>query len=154
MRFSAWSAARLFFLALLVTVPLAVRAQEQPRVNAENGVAIKGYDTVAYFTDGQPIEGKSEFHYSWDDVQWRFASVAHRDQFAANPERYAPQYGGFCAGSMYFGETVAADPKAWKIVDGKLYLFATAAGAEKWSRDAAERIQAADDNWRKFHGAN
>jgi len=139
------------FLALLVTVPLAmVGAQEPPRVNAEDGVAIKGYDTVAYFTDGRPIQGKVDYQYSWDDVVWRFASLAHREQFAANPERYAPQYGGFCADSMYFGEAVAADPTAWRIVDGKLYLFAKPASAGRWSSDTAERIQAADENWRKF----
>jgi YHS domain-containing protein len=145
------SSARFCFLALLLTAPLvAATAQEQPRVNAENGVAIKGYDTVAYFTDGRPIQGKADYQYSWDDVTWRFASLAHREQFAADPERYAPQYGGFCAGSMYFGEAVAADPTAWKIVDGKLYLFAKPAFADRWSSDAAERIQAADENWRKF----
>jgi hypothetical protein len=143
-------------MALLATAPLAVvTAQEQPRMNAEDGIAIKGYDTVAYFTDGHPTKGESQFEFIWDDVRWRFASVAHRDQFAADPERYAPQYGGFCAGAMYFGEAVAADPTAWKIVDGKLYLFATATVADKWShRDTAERIQAADENWRKFQAPN
>lgn len=145
------SLAKLCLLALLVTAPsAAVVAQEPPRVNADNGVAIKGYDTVAYFTDGRPIEGKTDYQYSWDDVVWRFASLAHRDQFVADPERFAPQYGGFCAGSMYFGEAVAADPTAWKIVDGKLYLFAKPATADRWSSDTAERIQAADENWRKF----
>jgi len=147
---SGWIGTRFLVLMLLATVPLAVAAQEQQRVNAENGVAIKGYDTVAYFTDGRPTEGNPDYQYSWDDVVWRFASVAHRDQFAADPERYAPQYGGFCAGAMYFGEPVAADPTAWKIVDGKLYLFARPEVADKWSSDAAERIKAADENWRKF----
>ena len=155
MRLSARSLARLYLLVILATAPVtAVIAQEQQRVNAENGVAIKGYDTVAYFTDGRPTEGKPDYQYSWDDVVWRFASVAHRDQFAANPEQYAPQYGGFCAGSMYFGEAVAADPKAWKIVDGKLYLFAKPEFVNKWSSDAAERIKAADENWRKFQAQN
>jgi hypothetical protein len=59
------------------------------------GVAIKGYDTVAYFTEGRAVEGKSEFEFTWQDAIWRFASAANRDLFAANPERYAPQYGGF-----------------------------------------------------------
>ena len=154
MRLHAKTFVGLCFLALLAAVPLAmVAAQEQPRVNAEDGIAIKGYDTVAYFTDGRPIQGKVDYQYSWDDVVWRFASLAHREQFAANPERYAPQYGGFCAGSMYFGEAVAADPTAWKIVDGKLYLFAEPAFADKWSSDTAERIKAADENWRKFQAA-
>lgn len=143
---------RACLLALLAIAPqTSVTGQEKVHVNAEDGVAIKGYDAVAYFSDGRATQGKSEFEYSWDDVSWRFASVAHRDQFAADPERYAPQYGGFCAGGMYFGETVAADPTAWKIVDGKLYLFAKPAFVDNWSKDAARRIEAADNNWRKFH---
>src|SRR5262249_24063719 len=92
------SIARGCLLVLVVMLPLTGgSAQEQPHVNAEDGVAIKGYDSVAYFTDGRATEGTSEFEYKWDNVRWRFANATHRDEFAADPERYAPQYGGFCA---------------------------------------------------------
>ena len=152
MRVGTRGVVRNCLLVLVVTVPLTGgSAQEQSDVNAEDGVAIKGYDSVAYFTDGRAMEGKSEFEYKWDDVHWRFANATHRDEFAADPERYAPQYGGFCAGGMYFGEAIAADPTAWKIVDGKLYLFSKPAFVDGWSKDAASRIQAADENWRKFN---
>jgi len=139
---------------LVVTPVVSVIAQEQQRVNAEDGVAIKGYDTVAYFTDGRAVEGKNQFEYKWDDVRWRFASRSHLDQFVADPERYAPQYGGFCAGAMFFGEPIAADPTAWKIVDGKLYLFSKPTYVDQWSRDAADKIKAADENWRRFQAGN
>lgn len=91
--------ARLILLSImLVVVPtaLVVGGSGKKRVNTNSfGVAIKGYDPVAYFTEGQAVKGKKEFEYEWEDAKWWFASAAHRDLFAADPERYAPKYGGF-----------------------------------------------------------
>jgi YHS domain-containing protein len=90
---------RLFLLSiLLVVVPTALvfGGSGEKKVNTNwFGVAIKGYDPVAYFTEGQAVKGKKEFEYEWQDAKWRFSSAENRDLFAANPEKYAPQYGGF-----------------------------------------------------------
>jgi YHS domain-containing protein len=86
-------------------------------------VAIKGYDPVAYFTDNDAVKGSEEFSYRWLGATWNFASAEHRDQFINEPVRYAPQYGGHCADGVSFGTiTTNIDPRAWRIIEGKLYL--------------------------------
>jgi len=118
----------------------------------ETRLSISGYDPVAYFTDGKPVPGVSEFEYVWHGSRWRFASAAHRDLFVADPEHYAPQYDGYCAmgvaGSFYAGphkDTV--DSEAWEIVDGKLYLTHTSRVLERWRPNLAENIKQAAENW-------
>jgi hypothetical protein len=112
------------------------------------GVAIEGYDTVAYFTDAQATKGSEDFTYDWLGATWLFASAEHRDLFAEQPVRYAPQYGGHCALGTAFGEsTVNIDPEAWSIVDGQLYLQYSKGGRQEWERDRADRIAAADQKW-------
>ncbi|MCI0392003.1 MAG: YHS domain-containing protein, partial [Acidobacteria bacterium] len=86
------------------------------------GTALKGYDAVAYFKEGHPVKGKDEFRHDWMGAKWYFASVANRDEFAKSPEKYAPQFGGYCAWAVGHGYTASIDPQAWKIVDRKLYL--------------------------------
>jgi YHS domain-containing protein len=112
-------------------------------------VAINGYDPVAYFTDGKAIKGTPEFSKNWLGATWYFASVAHRDVFAADPIRYAPQYGGFCAMGTSLEEASAnIDPEAWRIVDGKLYLFTGKEGlSEDFDGGATSVITKADSNW-------
>jgi len=106
---------------------------------------------VAYFTDGKPVPGVSDFEYVWHDARWRFASAAHRDLFVANPERYAPQYDGYCAMGASLdkgaGHKDTVDPNAWAIVDGKLYLTHTTRSLARWQQNAAENIKRADDQW-------
>jgi len=117
----------------------------------ETRVSISGYDPVAYFADGKPVPGKTEFEYVWHDARWRFANAAHRDLFATDPEHYAPQYDGYCAMGVadvaVFGphkDTV--DPEAWAIVDGKLYLTHTRHTMDRWRPNLAENIKRADEN--------
>jgi enamine deaminase RidA (YjgF/YER057c/UK114 family) len=117
---------------------------EEPRLS------ISGYDPVAYFTDGRPVQGKSEYEYLWHKLRWRFASSEHRDIFSKEPNRYAPQYDGYCA--MGVTNDAAAhkdsvDPNAWAIVDGKLYLVHNTFWLQKWREQAAEYIKRADVNW-------
>ncbi len=114
------------------------------------GVAIKGYDPVAYFTSGGPAEGSKEFEFVWQNAKWRFSSAANRDAFKAAPEKYAPQYGGYCAWAVSQGNTANIDPAAWKIVDGKLYLNYSADVQKKWQADIPGFIQRADANWPKL----
>jgi hypothetical protein len=145
---SARAIASIFLMGLLLfAAPGPAGADENKLIAVDaNHVAIKGYDTVAYFTDGKPIKGSGEFEFVWSDARWRFASAAHRDMFAADPERYAPQYGGYCAGAMKTGGTSVANPVIWTIVDGKLYIFADPG---PWR---AEDIAAADAQWRAKTG--
>jgi YHS domain-containing protein len=110
-------------------------------------VAIKGYDTVAYFTKGQPTKGNSEFVFTWNGARWQFASAAHRDMFASNPERYAPQFGQFCSMGLALGKRAIADPEVWKIVDGKLYLYFSRGARDKFQQDTPKNLKKAKTNW-------
>ena len=112
------------------------------------GLAIKGYDPVAYHKEGRPMEGSSSYEFVWKDAKWRFASAAHRDLFAADPERYAPRYGGYCAWAVSEGYTASVDPEnAWSIVDGRLYLNYNVEIKQKWEKDIPGNIRKADANW-------
>jgi len=118
-------------------------------VNASSftGTAIEGYDPVAYFAEGRPVEGKSEFAHDWMDATWYFASAEHRDLFAADPEKYAPQYGGYCAWAAAQGYTAKIDPEAWKIVDDRLYLNYSKDVQAQWAQDIPGNIAKGDANW-------
>ena len=112
------------------------------------GVAIKGYDPVAYFTDSRAIKGSEEYSYEWLGTPWYFASAKHREMFKSDPISYAPQYGGYCAGEVVGGSvTVNINPEAFKIIDGKLYLIYDKTDAEDFAAHASDRIPQADANW-------
>ena len=112
------------------------------------GLGAKGYDVVSYFTDGKPVAGSDRFESVHGGVTWRFASKAHRDTFAANPEKYAPQYGGFCSWGAANGKLFDVDPvNGWTIVDGKLYLNFNADLNKTFTDDSAKFISKADKNW-------
>lgn len=129
---------------LAALLPLAAAAAEP--IHAKDGLAVSGYDAVAYFTEGRARRGSPEFEHAWSGVTWRFSSAAHRDAFAAEPARYAPQYGGYCAWAVSKDYTYAADPEAWAVVGGKLYLNYDRAVQERWRADA-DAIARADRNW-------
>lgn len=112
------------------------------------GVAIMGYDTVAYFTDGKAVKGSEEFTYDWLGTPWHFASKKHQEMFMSEPVKYAPQYGGYCAGEVVAGSvTVNVDPEAFKIIDGKLYLIYDVRNADDFAAHADDNIPKADANW-------
>lgn len=115
-------------------------------------VVLKGHDPVAYFTDGRPVKGDPRISYDWDEGRYYFASGKHRDMFSADPDRFAPQFGGYCTGSMSRGVRNEGDPDAWIIADGRLYVF----GEVKWKHLAEKdpaylpaKITAAKQNWKK-----
>ena len=112
-----------------------------------NRQAVGGYDPVAYFTEGKPVKGDARFETSYQGAQWRFASAENRDRFVATPQRYAPQYGGYCAWAVSEGKTASGDPMFWKIVDQKLYLNYDADVQKKWDKDIPGHIRKADQNW-------
>lgn len=111
-------------------------------------VAIQGYDVVSYFTDGKAVKGSSEIALPFDESMWQFSNISHKEMFAADPDRYLPQYGGMCASGMALGISGPANPDSWVIVDGKLYMFSGgAADLAYWKAHAAENIQAANKIW-------
>lgn len=109
-----------------------------------SGIALRGYDAVAYFTLGKPTEGKQAFETSWKGAKWRFASQQHLDMFVANPQKYAPQYGGYCAYGVAVGNLVKIEVDLWDIVDGKLYLNYNEDLQDKWRADIPGFIIEAD----------
>jgi len=111
------------------------------------GVAIKGYDPVAYFADGKPQKGRKEFEYVWMGAKWHFAGAKHRGLFIRSPEKYAPQYGGYCAYAVSRGTIADIDPEAWDIVDGRLYLNLSKKIRDQWSKDIPGNIKRANANW-------
>ena len=137
----------LLLAASLLLASAAPAAALAPVWSNWRGLAVAGYDPVAYFTDGKAVEGSSEFTTEWKGATWRFASAAHRDQFVAQPDKYAPQYGGYCAWAVSQDHTAGIDPQAWKIVDGKLYLNYDKDVQQKWQQDVPDNIRKADGNW-------
>ncbi len=111
------------------------------------GVAIGGYDPVAYFRLNRATKGIAEHEYRWNEATWRFVSAEHRDLFASDPARYAPQFGGFCASGLAMGGKWKADPEVWKIVDGKLFLNYNKDGLEQLTADPASTIEKAERAW-------
>lgn len=151
-----WENFKKFIIIILIAMGLC--ALSNPALSAGNEtnseagkVAIKGYDTVAYFTEGHAVKGNSQYVYTWNDASWFFSTPEHREQFSKNPDRYAPQFGGYCANGLSQGVTVAADPEEWTIVDGKLYLKYNREARDKWRQDQTGMITKAEAQWAKIH---
>ena len=108
-------------------------------------VALKGYDPISYFTDGKPEKGSSEFTFAFDDTTYWFKNAEHREKFAGDPERYAPQFDGYCAVQLSRGRKVEADPDAWTITNGKLYVFSGQRGVPIFNEHPVEIAQKASE---------
>ena len=117
-----------------------------------NKIAIKGYDAVAYYKDGKAVKGNDSYKHRWHDMIWYFSTQENRDLFASRPEKYAPQFDGYCAWAMTEARKAETDPEVWKIVGGKLYLNCSRSAYEKWSRDIRGNIKKADKNWSEISG--
>lgn len=109
--------------------------------------AIKGYDTVAYFTEGKAVKGSKKYRYKWKDTNWNFSSQENADLFAANPEKYAPQYGGWCAYAISQNTTAGIEPDQFSVVDGKLYLNYDKKIQDRWVNSKEKFIIDADKYW-------
>lgn len=149
----------MFALLVLLATAAGLRAQStEVRKKAYNleksGLAIEGYDPVAYFTDHKAVEGKKEISTHYNGITYRFSSAKNRDLFNADPAKYEPQYGGWCAYAMgAAGEKVEIDPETFKVLDGKLYLFYNKLfnnTLPKWNNDETQLKNNADRNWPKF----
>ncbi|MGZ9129847.1 MAG: YHS domain-containing (seleno)protein [Candidatus Binatia bacterium] len=137
--------------ALVSSVGLSLWASASPEppvfTGLVKGVAVGGYDTVAYFSEKRAVPGQPGFAWTHGGAEWRFASAANRDAFKAEPQNYAPQYGGYCAFAVANGYTAKGDPLQWTIVNNRLFLNYDASVKEKWLQDTAGFIAKADNNW-------
>ena len=119
-----------------------------PEVNADaTGYVIRGYDPVAYFKEGRPVPGRPDLEVEYKGGKYLFTSTANRDAFKADPEKYLPQYGGYCAFGVAMGKKFDVDPASWRIVDTKLYFNLNPVILEKWSGDTKGYIQKSEKNW-------
>lgn len=116
----------------------------------EGGLALNGYDTVAYFQEGKAVEGIGEFSHEYMGAKWLFSNPGNRDLFSKAPQKYAPQYGGYCSWAVGHGYTANGDPRAWKIVNGKLYLNYNEDVKKRWEKEEESLIQKGDDYWPGF----
>ncbi|MBN9671187.1 YHS domain-containing (seleno)protein [Roseibium aggregatum] len=124
-------------------------------VNATvTGLALRGVDPVSYFTEGAPQDGNFAITAVHNGATYRFTSEENKALFNQNPEKYLPQYGGFCAFGTAMGVKVDGDPDLWKIVDGKLYLNLSQSIQERWNTDVSGFIEKADVNWTDIKDAN
>jgi hypothetical protein len=135
----------LLLLSCACLAPPAFAAEDGPPEG--HRIALRGYDPVAYFEDGQPEKGVREFWYSFDDVIYIFRSAEHRAKFAADPERYAPQYDGYCAAGVSKGYKAEPDPEAWTISGGRLFVFQLKDRVPDFKKDISGLAAKADANW-------
>lgn len=146
-RAGRWRRTLVVLLAALTPVVMAGPALAKEPLYTSGGLALSGYDAVAYFSDGKPVQGRPEFAAQWGGARWQFASAANRDAFVKSPERYAPQYGGYCAYAVSKGYTASADPTLWRVVEGKLYVNYSKGVQSLWQQDIPGNINKADQNW-------
>lgn len=135
--------------ATIAALPRRASAARLPTVftSKPKGVAVGGYDTVAYFTDKKPVKGIAAIALEHQGVTWWFATEANKAQFVAEPARYAPQYGGYCAWAVASGYTADGDPEAWSVANDKLYLNYNKAVRFAWARDVPGNVRKGDANW-------
>ena len=141
-------------LLLLGTIILSFNSQawSADHVFNQGGIAIRGYDPVAYFTEDMPVKGDPSNVHQWMGTTWQFANKANLDSFKNNPEKYAPQYGGYCAYAAAKDSIAPTDPDAWTIYDDKLYLNYSTSIRKRWLKDKNGYIKSADKNWPGLKG--
>ncbi len=138
-------------LLLFFSVILFVFSQNREgTIYATSSGAIDGYDPVAYFIQGKALKGKDEFTFRWQGATWYFSSEENKSLFISNPEKYAPEYGGYCAYGIAESHKAKIDPKAWNIVNDKLYLNYNQDVKESWVINKDELIKKADINWERI----
>lgn len=139
----------IFVLLLLTGFGLTAQTKKESKIFTTKEGAIKGYDPVAYFTENKPVKGNKTITYNWQGSAWYFSSENNKNIFMAQPEKYAPQYGGYCAYGWAQGYAVKIEPDAWAIYEGKLYLNYDKKVQKDWDKDRAGYIIKADENYNK-----
>jgi YHS domain-containing protein len=136
-------------LAMAAAYRASIAAEDTLRI-AEKRLTLSGYDPVSYFAAGRPEKGSAEYTASYDDAIYWFKSAEHRALFVADPDHYAPQFRGYCTASLSHGQKVEADPQAWMIADGKLYVFGSEKGLAWFQQQRADAVANANENWAKL----
>lgn len=139
-------------LLTFVFTALIVHGQNSEVFTNKKG-AINGYDAVSYFTEMKPVVGNTKYAAKWKDATWYFATKENLEAFKANPDKYAPQFGGYCAYGTSQGYKAPTDPEAWTIVDEKLYLNYNKEVKKKWNKNQKELIAQANAEWPKIKDA-
>ena len=147
MKRPVWRRVRVIALAVMLVGLVRVSGALAGEFYETGGLAIRGYDPVAYFAEQRPVQGSTRYTSSYLGSMFHFATAENRAAFQANPARFAPQYGGFCAYGMALGYKAKIEPDAFTIVEGKLYLNYDRSVRDRWSRDIAGHIKKADRNW-------
>ncbi|MFN8306801.1 MAG: YHS domain-containing (seleno)protein [Ferruginibacter sp.] len=137
---------KMLILGLVTTISHSLPAQKS-EVFIKDGAAIRGYDPVAYFKEAKPVRGNENLGYQWNEATWLFSSKANLDSFKLNPQKYAPQFGGYCAYGVSENHKAPTDPEAWTIVNDKLYLNYNPKVQTYWNKDRDKRIADANKNW-------
>ena len=140
---------RIGFLVLFTLISSVVWAKDPVFTKFLSSDAVSGYDPVAYFTQSRPVKGSDDFSFKYKDAKWYFSSQENLELFKSNPDKYAPQYGGYCAWAVAQGYTADGNPMNWAIRDGKLYLNYNTSIQDKWLKDVDAFIIKANQNWPK-----
>jgi YHS domain-containing protein len=134
------------YVMMILLLSLRVHAQKA-EIFQKDGLAIRGFDPVSFFQQGGPLKGDEKFAYEWREARWLFSSGANLDLFKTDPEKYAPQYGGYCAYGMAEGHKAPTETDTWTIIDGRLYFNYNRKVKEIWVKDTKGFIEKADINW-------
>ena len=139
---------KLFLLAFVLFFTYCSSTEKKgAEIFQKDGAAIGGYDPVAFFTESKPVKGAANYNLQWKDATWRFASQANLDSFAKAPEKYAPQYGGYCAYGTADGHKAPTEADTWTVLNGKLYFNYNQEVKGMWDKDRPKYIAQADGNW-------
>jgi len=144
---------KVFLVLMIVAAAMTATCStaETVALNTDkSGSALRGYDAVAYFAVSNAVKGDAKYAYVWNGAKWLFSSEENMKKFMSDPEAFAPQFGGYCAYAVSEGYTADADPEAWKVVDGKLYLNYNLEVQKTWETNEAERIENGKKNWQQF----
>ncbi|MEH6404512.1 MAG: YHS domain-containing (seleno)protein [Sneathiella sp.] len=146
----------LFLLSVMLPLIWGTPASAFDEINTGyfDDLALQGFDAANYFTSNSSHEGSKEFTYEWKGVHWRFANAQSLDLFVSDPDKYSPQYGGYCSNQMSLGNLSSIDPGVWLIFKEKLYFFGHQEGLDRWTATGiATRIKDADEQWQKYLGS-
>jgi hypothetical protein len=138
---------KLTILIFVLQAAILLAADTVKPLNSKDGVAIRGYDAVAYFNQNKAIKGSDDYQHSWKGVVWKFSNEENLKLFVADPEKYAPQFGGYCAYAASRNYIYDADPEFWKIVDGRLFLNYNGEAQKLWAEDIPGNIKKGNENW-------
>jgi YHS domain-containing protein len=143
---------RFLIIAALAFITTVQAQAQQSEIFAPGGKAIKGYDPVAFFKESKPVKGSDKFQYKWKDATWLFSTNENLEAFKADPEKYAPQYGGYCAYGTSQGHKAPTQTDTWTVLNDKLYFNYNDKVKELWTKDQANLIKAADEKWPEVKG--